>query len=68
MKHARGQRLRKEISQVLRGGNEGNTDDVVLDQFTHVEVAASNVLRLLMVLRVVREVYGSLVIHVPSAT
>ena len=58
------ERLREEVGQVVVRGDEGHTQLVLLDALAHVEVSTSDVLRLRMVLRVVREVARGLVVQV----
>ena len=54
--HTSGQRLRKEIGQIVYGGDVGDGDAHLLHQFADVEVATVDVLRPLMMLRVIRQI------------
>ena len=47
------QRLREEVRQIIRRAHEGHDDAAILHQFTNEEVAAIDVLRALMMLRII---------------
>ena len=56
------ERLREEVGDVVRGADEGHLELEGLDHVAHEEVAARDVLGLVVVLRVVREVARCLVV------
>ena len=56
------QRLREEVGHVGDGGDERHNELLVLNELTHVEVSALDVLRLVVVLRVVGKVARGLVV------